>query len=505
MLGTRIGVRVGTRCGSAVGVQADPIGGPGFDLNIAILGQSNARGSGSIASADTGLLLDQAFSPVRMSCKLGVANTDPIVYDISLTDVALQPYQGSGVNMGFELSLGRYIVGTRGADAPYVTKMAVNGQDIETMLPGAGVPTNPKEMWLQLIEYLDASVGRAGRPLDAVIWSQWEADATSDAKANAYSGNLDTFFAALRARYGNFRIWMIKANPNATGGGILASSRNIIRTTQATWCGIGGNNAVLIDTDDLPLQTDNIHYHEDSYVIGGIRIAESIAAWNRPGRNTNVGTGPAPWVQDRAMPCVTSSGAGTLTPWMPKHLSGDRIYIAVVSSVTNVAPALTTANGFAQIASVAQSTNSVLTVYENVADSASEVSPVITPDATAEQSIAVLFTVRGASGTDGTSTSNGSANPGTETGPTTTQANDLLVFIAGCHSGTQSQNITAWTDSNLTGFGEARDTRRIVNSNAEMVGLGTGTKASAGASGPATITYASGTPSQTCVAIAFKP
>ena len=516
MLGARVGTRIGTRIGTAVGTPSDAISsGVQADLHVLILGQSNARGQGDTNTADTGLDLVTAYVQAFYNMQGGAANTDPINYDAVVNTGALQPYSGIGApNFGVELALGRYLVRTRGAKAPFITKIAVNGQDIETMLQGAGTPTNPKEMYLQIRDYVDARVAECGRNPDYVIFSQWEADATSDAKANAYSGNLDALLGTagpLRVRYGNFHIVMHKASSSATGGGILSTSRDIIRATQVTWCGVGGNNATLVDTDGLPL-SNNIHYDQDALVVLGIRDAEIIANRNKPSRNTDAGVGPAPWLQGDDMPMGSSLTTTPITPWLPLHKAGDQLGVIVVSSVTNIAPTMTTANGFVQEGStIVNGTNMVMSVYKKQASvgtiesGTQDPPPTFTPDATSERTIAVAFSVRGSSGTDvASTTSSGSTTPASQPGPVTSTANDLLVFISGANSGNQSQAITAWTDGSLAGFAKTRDSRRILSSNALLVGLAVGTLTTPGASGPASASYATA-PFWASMAIAFKP
>lgn len=477
-----------------------------FDLHILILGQSNARGQGDTNTADTGLSLATPYAPTQYNMQGGAANTDPINYDAILATGSLRPFVGIGApNFGIELAFGRYLVKTRGATAPYISKIAVNGQDIETMIPGAGTPVSPKEMYLQIRDYVDARVAECGRNPDYVIFSQWEADATAQLKADNYSSNLNTLFAALRARYGNFHTVMHKASSTATGGGILSGARDTIRATQVTWCAVGGNNATLVDTDGLPL-SNNIHYDQDALVVLGIRDAEIIATRNAPGRNTDQGTGPAPWLQGSDMPMGSSLTTSTVTPWLPMHKVGDILVVAVVTSVTATAPTLSTANGFAQLgSSVVNGVNMVLSVYTKTATSTSESPPIFTPAGDAERTIAVAFSIRGSSGTDvASTTSSGSTTPASQPCPVTSSANDLVVVISGVNTGNQSQAITSWTDANLTAFANVRDTRRVLSSNALMVGLATGTKAVAGATGPASASYSTA-PFWASMAIAFKP
>jgi hypothetical protein len=196
----------------------------------------------------------------------------------------------------------------------------------------------------------------------------------------------------------------------------------------------------------------------------------------------------------KAAGAFQSGGAVALTvPWPAGHAVGDWGYLVVYNAGAN--PALTTANGFTEFASQSpQSTTALfLAVYECRATSTSMASPVTATGSnncgavivTAENALDAASAIEVIAGqvkaTASTSTS--------ITGPTTTEDDQLMFFAAGRGSDQGANQYSGEANSNVTGIAERVDNGTITG-NGGGIGIWTGTKATAGATGPLTANLA---------------
>lgn len=131
-----------------------------------------------------------------------------------------------------------------------------------------------------------AEIAAAGKypRLSAFYWMQGENDATSPTWAAAYEDNLELFFDTFKndydsilALHGFVQRWpWVKVLGKINGiDNPTMTERETVRAAQVAYCAVASNNAILIDTDDLPLK-DNVHYSARGQILLGQRIYEII-------------------------------------------------------------------------------------------------------------------------------------------------------------------------------------------------------------------------------------
>ena len=127
-----------------------------------------------------------------------------------------------------------------------------------------------------------AEIAAAGKypRLSAFYWMQGENDATNATWAAAYESNLGLFFDTFKndydsilALHGFVQRWpFVKVLGKINGiDNPIMTERETVRTAQINYCANPSNNAILIDTDDLPLK-DNVHYSAQGQLTLGQRI-----------------------------------------------------------------------------------------------------------------------------------------------------------------------------------------------------------------------------------------
>lgn len=192
---------------------------------------------------------------------------------------------------------------------------------------------------------------------------------------------------------------------------------------------------------------------------------------------------------------TVQQGTGALTVAWPTHQTGDVALLFV--ETPNVAAALTTPNGFVEIANSPQATGTAnaaggtrLTVYWARATSAAMASPVLA--AVANHQIAVILTFRGVRSVgnpfDTTAGSVKAAASTSTTFPsvTTTAANNLIVLAAAVDLDLASTAVwSSFTNAALTNITERFD-QAIATGVGGGLGIATGVKATAGATGTST-------------------
>jgi hypothetical protein len=214
------------------------------------------------------------------------------------------------------------------------------------------------------------------------------------------------------------------------------------------------------------------------------------------GAMTVVATGTALVVAPSYIGAGTAaSGAGTLSPTNPTHVSGDILVCAVNNSYSrNSAATLATANGFAAItdqnSGLVSGLRSHLTLFWKRAASGAESAPVI--DDCGELNAAQIYCFRGcvASGNPWDVFS-GAGDIDTSlsiAGTTTTGANRLVaVFVGAVHNSTAS--LGSWANADLTAIAEQDDTVHTIGGDKIHLAMTTGAKAAAGAYGATTATW----------------
>jgi hypothetical protein len=175
----------------------------------------------------------------------------------------------------------------------YVAKYALGG----SLLTGAFIPTwhpdmadptqNPAEYRLSLYHAMvkwakDAlAAARLGEPevqVAGFFWMQGESDASQLAWAQAYQTNLANFIRRIRTDFDNVSLPFVFARISDSR---LMLYREPVRVAQAA-VDAADTNAVMVNTDDLPLSTDNIHYTDAGLLTLGQRFARAWLNLNRP-------------------------------------------------------------------------------------------------------------------------------------------------------------------------------------------------------------------------------
>jgi hypothetical protein len=201
---------------------------------------------------------------------------------------------------------------------------------------------------------------------------------------------------------------------------------------------------------------------------------------------------------------------GGLAVTWPAHVQGD-VALLFVESRAEEAVTLLQANGFAAVANTPQSTGSGLngtrlTVFWARATSAAMLPPIITTPT--NHVYARIITYRGViNNGDPIDATAGDVKAGasgsvTVTGVTTTVANTLIVQAVARHNDNAAAAFSAQTNINLAGISEQLDAG-TANGDGGGLGVWSGTKATAGATGDTTATVTSSI--NAFVTIALKP
>lgn len=188
-------------------------------------------------------------------------------------------------------------------------------------------------------------------------------------------------------------------------------------------------------------------------------------------------------------------------PWPTGHAAGEYAILVALQYVpaATAIETLDVAAGFTLIDTVNQvcANDSIqvrMTTWYCVATSGSMTAPAVAPSANVGggSDCALMYTFTGAlnAAPDAHTTSTTLVNAISIAGVTTTAGNDLVINLAFRLDDTGAESISGWTNANLAGLAEKDDTRAF---DGETIGLATGIKATAGATGATTATWASAT------------
>lgn len=257
-------------------------------LLYVVAGQSNALGSGA-AARDLPTSLRRPQSDVLFGYEEGQFGA---VYHPTWritsgsTFIALQPqsdpvWGAFEVDPGFgpEIGLGRRLADSL-ADDIAVVKFAFNA----TSLVEHWNPDAPNLLYAQLLSFIQtsrnrlAAMGRTHR-LAGFCWMQGEADAwDTDAVAAAYRQNLARFIARLRSDLASPRLPFVLGRLHAdiwmSPYGITPARLAAVRAAQDTVSQTLPATA-SVNTDDLPLAADHIHYVAAGERTMGERFADA--------------------------------------------------------------------------------------------------------------------------------------------------------------------------------------------------------------------------------------
>ncbi len=184
----------------------------------------------------------------------------------------------------------------------------------------------------------------------------------------------------------------------------------------------------------------------------------------------------------------------SFSPTMPTHTSGDWLYICTESGGA-ATPALTTANGWALLDTVAAGTSTRNTIFYIKATSASMSAPVMDTNG-ADHMGGRIMVIRGADATtpiDVYATNSKTSASTTATFPSvTTSGADRLIICIGTRDN-DSASTAAWsspTNANLTGLGEESESGTLQGNGGGMCWI-SGVKSTAGATGTTTASVVS--------------
>lgn len=171
---------------------------------------------------------------------------------------------------GMETSLA-YQLENYNSKARYYIKMATGNTDLAN---DWATPSGFRYGQLQTV--INNGLNDSGLPgdlrLHAFIWMQGENDAVNPTYAAAYGTNLQNF-------YDDFKDWWVNTKGMNSDFKFIvgriqdigAGDEALIRSAQASFVGVSGNNAYLIDTDAYT-RLDYIHFDASSQIQFGIDI-----------------------------------------------------------------------------------------------------------------------------------------------------------------------------------------------------------------------------------------
>ncbi len=456
----------------------DPL--PGITLNhTVILGDSNAYGNGDTDNLDD-QTLKAVYASVSVNQVLGAG--DPFVAEYTIATRSLQPFAAGGVpGCGVELALGRalYVAGRTN------TKLSVwasRGSALDRWIPSAA------NYYPLVTTYLDARVAEFGN-IGVVYLDMGTNDSVTTALAGAWATNAALLIDALRARYGNFTCIVRQTGPNLDA---LYPYAATVRGHQVAFCH-GNDNNVLLNADDIPLASDNLHYSANRYSEIGYRVSSEVVRK----------LGPQPVAYVSGLPQFVGavggvSGAGALSPnaypipEVPSYF--DILVVASGLLVETVATILADPAGFVYIGRQVSTTGGLfqyLYLWYRRADRRYRGAPTTT-DAN-QYNAAKIFTFRQPTTMVGSpldiaaifSKNDTYDTPISITGGTSLTANCLIALFTASYGGSL-RSVSGWANTDLGAVTEIQDNDFAIGSEHEIITLVTGTKVVAGAFGATT-------------------
>jgi cysteine-rich repeat protein len=250
-------------------------------------GQSNAVGYGSDANllppalyapqADVRFWFDEGsfFSIVNPS--LRIDSGDAFVPLAFQSDPSTLTFAGPVDGFGPEIKLGRLLADAASMQIA-VVKFAVSGSSLAVDWN----PATPGSFYHQMRDDVAgalaalAAAGDSGQ-VAAFFWMQGEADAMTGPTAAAYEANLTAFIAQLRADLANAALPFVFGRINVNIDTSCCFSfpfKDAVRTAQANVAGAVARTA-MVDTDDLPLIADTLHFTAAGQLGLGERFANA--------------------------------------------------------------------------------------------------------------------------------------------------------------------------------------------------------------------------------------
>ncbi len=296
-----------------------------------VAGQSNAVGAGAAASQlPTELLAPQR--DVRFWFEIGPADG---VHDLAMrvssggkfvplahqTDASARTFGGAIDGFGPELRLGRALADSQGDDVAIV-KFAFNGSSLASDW-NSDIPGSLYGQMIRRVRLARTSLELAGHPtsIGGVLWMQGESDAASSDDAWLYAERLTKLITRARADLGHptlpFVIGRVDAHIDSAEGYSLPYV-NVIRQQQQ-FVATNVPYTSLVDTDDLTLTADHLHFDWKGELDLGLRFASEYLA--------SASTGPAsPFCfAGRACPCGNATLGSLRAGCANSHALGGKL------------------------------------------------------------------------------------------------------------------------------------------------------------------------------------
>lgn len=466
---------------------------------LIIAGQSNAQGLGVAASVSNYPGITDAVPAIQYYERTSNNAADPPNFTTEgPRDLAPRLITVGGMlagTFGPELTIGRVLEAS--GDPWCIAKWCISGAGLQDHFWNAAYPTTPPAVFDQLVTFITAQLAAFGAAeVGGFVWVQGEADVNGIPDEANYKANLEAMFTSLRSTFGNFPIVINRVtNKYAPVAGVSAMP-GIQNAFAESFSDVG-----IVYGDDLPMR-DAVHYGDNGYTTLGTRLGEKLL-------EVRAGLTPTSPRWYAAGPCVVANSIQTLTvPWPVGHQSGDRAFL-ILGGVGINAYTLSTPAGFTALTSSPQwagvGTNSRLHVWECVASSGSQASPVIGDVASDDSKMAVMIVVRGGSALNVAAGSNTGTGSTSLTAPsvTTTVPNTLVLNIVTHEVDFSTAQFSGWTNANLTGLTEHTNISTTTGGGCG-IGVAVGYKATAGATGTTAVTAANSTTSA-AITIAIAP
>lgn len=496
-IGVRVGIAVGASIGPAIGVSADPLGSGG-DFIVGA-GDSNTFGIGSGDAADPGFHVGTPNPAILYGrhCANGTG-PPPVFTDFPSANALgpLQLYAASGTqSMGLEMSLGPTVL-AGGLSSPAIGVMGVSGSTLgNEWLPTSTYPApGAGNLFSLFVAQMKALSG--GRTIRFSYWNLGTNDATSVPLSTAFQANMGALATALRetSAFGpnHVMVW-VKTNAATDAGthpGLAA-----VRAAQVAYAA-GDPLFVLIDSDDLALLGDGLHFVTDAYLTLGQRVG--IAGLIKLG----IARRAALATPDVMMFGPAAKGSGNLSIIAPGDVqNGDLLMLGIATGVANTA--IATPAGWTRVGVTAQSvfggssfcqmalfTKAATTAEINA--NGGHIAPAAYVAADTEN-IGQMWVIRGPNANptvdvaQNTTPNSFTTGPQAITGVTTAAAHELVLALFGGFCGQAGSNTL--TNGTLAGVAPVFDAPHLLpDANFQLLTLAKGALAAAGASGSWSVT-----------------
>lgn len=163
-----------------------------------------------------------------------------------------------------------------------VAQIWIDASDMDKWKPSTVYPNTGPPFWhatmLSTIESIQTKTQSSLRR-GAVLWAQGTSDALSAPLASAYLTNVTALFNAIGARYCTTATDLLISVDRISQASIDAGAVTqgpTVRAAQTSFVAVRPDRRVLVNSDDLALRVDNLHYADNSYATMGVRHAAAI-------------------------------------------------------------------------------------------------------------------------------------------------------------------------------------------------------------------------------------